>query len=156
MRRLAVVWPGIALSLTFIDDFVAGPLLALAGGILGPLLGVTVAAMVFTLLVAGLAFSVHAAASHIDPATRRKIDTVVEQASQRRFIGRFVRQVGDDGPIATALVAMLISPVLAVLLARLTQPTQRGHRTLTIAVVAYGLAFSIAYAGGGAAIAAIG
>lgn len=156
MSRLAVVWPGIALSLTFIDDFVAGPVLALAGAILGPLLGITVAAVGFTVLIAGLAISVHAASSYIDQATRRRIDELVEQASRRRFVGRFVRQVGDDGPIATALVAMLVSPVLAVILARLTHPAQRGHRTIAISVAAYGLAFSIAYAGGGAALATIG
>lgn len=155
MNRLAVVWPGIALSLTFIDDFVAGPVLAVSGAILGPVLGIIAAAVAFTALIAGLTISVHAAASHIDPTTRHRIDVLVEQASRRRLVGRFVRQVGDEGTIATALVAMLVSPVLAVILGRLTHPAQRGHRTIITAFLAYGLAFSIAYAGGGAAVAAI-
>lgn len=156
MRRIAVVWPGIALSLTFVDDLVAGPILAVTGALLGPTLGITTAILGFTVLIAALVASVHASVRHIDDATRATIETALEGASRRRFIGRFVRLVGDDRPLATALVAMVISPVLAVLLARLSHPEQRGHRTLVVAALAYGLAFSFAYAGGGSAVMAIG
>jgi preprotein translocase subunit SecE len=44
--------------------------------------------------------------------------------------------------------------VLAVLLARMVHPTERLARTAVVAVVAYGLAFSLFYAGLGASIVA--
>jgi hypothetical protein len=155
VNRLAVAWPGIALTLTFIDDLVAGPILAIAGGLLGPTLGIPLATVIFTLVIGLLVVSVHAAAGYLDAGTRARVESAVERASARRFIGRFVRSVGDHRPIPTALVAMLISPVLAVLLARLTHPEQRGHATLVVAALAYGLAFSLAYAAGGSAIAGL-
>lgn len=156
MSRIAVVWPGIALTLTFVDDLVAGPVLAVTGALLGPMVGIAVATVGFTLFIAALVGSVHASAAHIDQATQARVETALLRASERRFIGRFVRHVGDDRPLATALVAMVISPVLAVLLARLGHPEQRGHRTLVVAALAYGLAFSFAYAGGGSVIGTIG
>lgn len=155
MSRCATLWPGIALSITMFDDLVAGPILALGGAILGPQLGIPLAIVVFTVLVAGLVGSALGASRQVDAATQARIDGMVDRASRRRFVGRFVRQVGDDHPVATAIVAMIVSPVFAVLLARLVHPEQRLHRTAGIAVMAYGLAFSVVYATGGSVIASL-
>ncbi len=155
MSRCATLWPGIALSITMFDDLVAGPILAFGGAILGPQLGVPLAIAVFTTLVAGLVGSALGASRHLDAATQVRIDGMVDRASRRRFVGRFVQRVGDDHPVATAIIAVMVSPVLAVLLARLVHPEQRLHRTVGIAVTAYGLAFSVVYAAGGSAIAGL-
>jgi hypothetical protein len=55
--------------------------------------------------------------------------------------------VGDRHPWATAVVAAVVSPVLAVLLARIVHPSQRLARTAVVAVLAYGFAFSLFYTG---------
>jgi hypothetical protein len=75
---------------------------------------------------------------------------VIARGRQRRHIGHFVDIVGDDKPIPTALVAIVVSPVLAALAARLARPGQALHRTVVVATLSYGLAFSLVYGGGGA------
>jgi len=50
--------------------------------------------------------------------------------------------VGDNHPWSQAVVAVVISPVLAVLLARMVHPTQKLVRTSVAAVLASSLAFS--------------
>jgi hypothetical protein len=152
MRRFSLLWPGAALAVTMVDDLVAGPILALGGAFLGPRLGIPLALVVFTMLVTALVWSALAASQELDPATQARIDAMVEQAGRRRYVGRFVRHVGDDHPFATAMVAMIISPVFAVLLARLIHPTQRLHRSSMIAAVSYGAMFALFYATGGSAV----
>jgi hypothetical protein len=152
MRRLILVWPGAALAVTMVDDLVAGPILALGGVLLGPRLGVPLALVVFTVLVVALVWSALAASRELEPATQARIDAMVERAGRRRYVGRFVRHVGDDHLFATAIVAVIISPVFAVLLARLIHPTQRLHRSAMIAAVSYGAMFSLVYATGGSAL----
>jgi hypothetical protein len=66
--------------------------------------------------------------------------------------GRIPNQV--DHPWSTAVVAAVISPVLAVLLARMVHPTQKLLRTSVVAVLAYGLGFSAFYSGLGVGAAA--
>lgn len=116
--------------------------------------GLLLGAATFTVLVGVLVASAAAASSDIDPTVRARIDAAVRSASQRRFVGRYVHRVGDDHPWSTAIVAAVISPVLAVLLARMIHPTQKLIRTGTIAVLAYGLAFSLFYTGLGTSAAA--
>ncbi len=131
-------------------DFVARPILAATGAWVGGQGGVVLGEVVFTALVAALVGSAVLASRDMDPKVQARIDNAVGSASKRRFIGRYVRRVGDDHPWSTALVATLISPVLAVLLARIIHPTQKLARTTVIAVLAYGTAFSLIYAGLGA------
>jgi hypothetical protein len=111
--------------------------------------------IMFTALVALFVTSALLASRDLDPDVRARIDKSVDSASKRRFIGRYVRYVGDAHPWATAVVAAIISPVLAVLLARMVHPTQTLVRTSVIAVLAYSLAFSLFYSGLGAGAAAI-
>jgi hypothetical protein len=155
MRALRLVWPGLALTVTFVDDFIAGPVLAATGAWIGGHGGVLLGAAVFTGLVSLLVVSALLASRGMDPALQKRIDAAVAAASQRRFVGKYVRHVGDDHPWATAMVAAIVSPVLAVLLARIVHPAQRLVRTTGAAVLAYGLAFSVFYAGLGAGFSAV-
>ncbi|HYN75421.1 MAG TPA: hypothetical protein VEV13_04420 [Candidatus Limnocylindria bacterium] len=150
MRAARLAWPGLALAITFVDDFVAGPILAATAALVGGQGGVALGVLVFTALVAVLVGSAVLASRDLDPGVRARIDDAVDSASKRRFIGRYVHRVGDDHPWSTAVVAALVSPVLAVLLARMVHPTQTLVRTSVVAVLAYGLAFSLFYSGLGA------
>jgi hypothetical protein len=154
VRSVRLAWPGLALVITFVDDFVAGPLLVATGAWVGGRGGLLLGAAVFTLLVAVLVSTAVPTSTDLAPGVRARIDAAVTSASQRRFVGRYVHRVGDDHPWSTALVAAVVSPVLAVLLARMVHPSQRLIRTGTIAVLAYGLAFSFFYTGLGTGAAA--
>jgi hypothetical protein len=145
-----LAWPGIALALTFVDDLVAGPILAAIGALVGGFSGVVLGLSVFTTFVALLVASAALASRNLDPRVQTRIDSAVDSASRRRFIGQHVRRVGDEHLWSTALVASMVSPVLAVLLARLIHPTQALWRTGVISVLAYGAGFSLFYAGLGA------
>jgi len=155
MKHLWLAWPGVALTITMLDDFLAGPVLALSGAILGPMIGIPVALVVFTVLVLLLAWSALAASRQLDPALQVRIDAMIARASGRRFIGRHVRRVGDDHLVATALIAAVISPVFAVILARLIHPAQGLGRTVLVAAAAYGALFSLSYAAGGSVLAGL-
>jgi hypothetical protein len=150
MSGVRLAWPGIALAITFVDDAVAGPILAATGALVGGLGGVVLGMAVFTALVAVLVMTSVAASRQLGPGLQGRIDRTVDSASRRRLVGRHVRRVGDDHPWSTALVAALISPVFAVLLARIVHPTQALWRTCVIATLAYGLMFALFYAGLGA------
>lgn len=152
MRAARLAWPGLALAITFVDDFVAGPILAATGAWVGGQGGVVLGAAVFTVLVGLLVGSAVLTSRSMDPRDQARIDNAVSSASKRRFLGKYVHRVGDDHPWSTAVVAAVISPVLAVLLARMVHPTQKLVRTTVIAVLAYGLAFSLFYTGLGAGI----
>ena len=154
MRAARLAWPGVALALTFVDDFVAGPILAATAALVGGQGGVVLGVVVFTALVAALVGSAVRASRELRPDVRARIDDAVDSASKRRLIGRYVHRVGDDHPWSTAVVAALVSPVLAVLLARIVHPTQKLVRTSVVAVLAYGLAFSLFYSGLGAGVTA--
>jgi hypothetical protein len=154
MRALRLAWPGLALTLTFVDDVVAGPILAATGALLGGLVGVLLGVVVFTAVVGLLVASALLASRAIEPGLQTRIDTAVASASKRRIVGKYVHQVGDRHLVSTAVLAAIISPVLAVLLARLVHPAQALVRTSIVAVAAYGLAFSVFYAGLGASIVA--
>ena len=145
MRAARLAWPGVALPITFVDDFVAGPILAATATLVGRRGGVVLGVMVFTALVALLVGSAVLASRHLSPDVQARIDDSVDSASKRRLIGRYVHRVGDDHPWSTAVVAAVISPVLAVLLVR----------TSVVAVLAYGLAFSRFYSGLGAGATAV-
>jgi hypothetical protein len=106
----------------------------------------------FTVLVGVLVASAVLASRGMDPRDQARIDKAVVSASKRRIIGKHVHRVGDDHPWSIAMVAAVLSPVLAVLLARIVHPTQKLVRTTVIAVLAYGLAFSLFYTGLGAGI----
>lgn len=151
MRALLLAWPGIALAITFVDDFVAGPVLGVTGAWLGGHQGILLGVVVFTALVAALVTSAVLAGRSMDAKDRARIDTAVAAASRRRFVGRFVRRVGDDHPWSTAVVATVVSPVLAVLLAQLVHPGQRLVITTATAVLSYGVMFALFYSGLGAA-----
>jgi hypothetical protein len=155
VSHLRLAWPGIALTITMFDDVVAGPAIALGVAILGPLVGIPVALVVFTALILALAWSAMAASRRLDPAIQVRIDGMVAKAAGRRFIGRHVRRVGDDHLVATALVAAVISPVFAVLLARLIHPAQGLGRTALVSALAYGAVFSLGYAAGGSVLAGL-
>jgi len=152
MSAARLAWPGLALAITFVDDFVAGPILAAAGAWVGGHGGVALGVAVFTVLVGALVGSVVLTSSNMDPKAQARIDNAVSSASKRRFVGRYVHRVGDDHPWSTAVVAAVISPVLAVILARMIHPTQKLVRTTVIGVLAYGLAFSLVYTGLGAGL----
>jgi hypothetical protein len=152
MSALRLAWPGLALTFTFVDDFVAGPILAATGAWVGGEGGVLLGVAVFTALVSTLVISALLASRSIEPGIQTRIDTAVASASTRRFVGKYVHHVGDHHLGSTAVVAAVISPVLAVLLARMVHPTQTLLRTTVVAVAAYGLAFSLFYAGLGASI----
>lgn len=155
MSAARLAWPGLALGITMIDDFVAGPVLAATGAWVAGRGGVLLGVVAFTALVGMLVGSVVLVSSTMDPEVRGRIDRAVSAASKRRLIGRYVHRVGDDHPWSTAVVAAVISPVLAVLLARMIHPTQRLLRTSVVAVLAYGLAFSLFYTGLGAGAAGV-
>jgi hypothetical protein len=152
MRAARLAWPGLALAITFVDDVVAGPVLAATGAWVGGQRGVVLGVTGFTVLVGVLVASALLASRGMAPKDQARIDKAVGSASERRFFGAYVRRVGDDHPWSTALVAAVISPVLAVMLARIVHPTQRLVRTTVTAVLAYGLAFSLFYTGVGAGV----
>ena len=154
MRAARLAWPGVALAISFVDDFVAGPILAATAALIGGQGGVLLGVVVFTALVATLVGSAVLTSSDLRPDVQARIDHAVGSASKRRLIGRYLHRVGDDHPWSTAVVAAVISPVLAVLLARTVHPTQKLVRTSVVAVLAYGLAFSLFYSGIGAGAAA--
>jgi len=155
MKAVRLAWPGLALVITFVDDFVAGPILASTAALIGGQGGVALAVAVFTVIIGVLVGSVVVASRELDPRIRARIDDAVGSAAKRRFVGRYVHRVGDHHPWGTAVVAALVSPVLAVLLARMIHPTQRLVRTTVVAVLAYGLVFSFFYSGLGAGAAAM-
>ena len=155
MSAARLAWPGLALAITFVDDFVAGPILAATGAWVAGRGGVVLGAVAFTALVGVLVGSVALVSRDMDPQVQARIDHAVGSASKRRFVGRYVHRVGDDYPWSTAVVAAMISPVLAVLLARMVHPTQRLVRTSVVAVLAYGLGFSLFYTGLGVGAAAV-
>lgn len=152
MRAAGLAWPGLALAITFVDDFIAGPLLALMGAWVGGPAGVLLGVVVFTILVGCLVGSATLASARLDPRDQERIEAAVGSASKRRFIGTYLRRVGDEHPWSTAVLSAAISPVLAVLVARLVHPTQKLVRTTVVAVLAYGLAFSLFYTGFGAGV----
>lgn len=147
MRSARLAWPGVALTITFVDDLVAGPILAAAGALLGGYTGIALGVGVFTSLVGLLVASALAASRTLDPGVQARIDRAVGRAAKRRFVGGFVHRVGDQHPWATAAIAVALSPVLAVLLARLIHPDQSLVRSTLVAAVAYGTVFSSFYAG---------
>lgn len=155
MRAARLAWPGVALAITFVDDFVAGPILAATAALVGGQGGVVLGVVVFSALVALLVGSAVLASGDLGPDLQARIDEAVASAAKRRLIGRYVHRVGDDHPWSTAVVAALISPVLAVLLARMVHPTQKRLRTSVVAVLAYGLTFSLFYSGLGAGASAV-
>lgn len=155
MRAARLAWPGLALAITFVDDFVAGPILASTAAWVGGQGGVVLGVAVFTMLVGVLVGSAVLTRRDLDPLVQARIDKAVGSAAKRRFIGRYVHRVGDDHPWSTAVVAGVVSPVLAVLLARMVHPTQKLMRTTVIAVLAYGVAFSLFYTGLSAGVAAV-
>ena len=155
MRAVRLAWPGFALAVTFVDDVVAGPILAATAALVGGPSGVVLGVVVFTVLIGGLVGSALLASRDMDPTVQARIDDAVGSASRRRFVGRFVHRVGDSHPWSTALVAAVISPVLAVLLARMVHPTQKLVSTSVVAVLAYGLSFALFYSGLGAGAAAV-
>jgi len=155
MSSARLAWSGLALTITFVDDFVAGPLLAATGAWVGGRGGIALGVVVFTVLVAALVGSAVVTSRNMNPQTQARIDRAVESASKRRFLGRYVHRLGDHHPWSTAVVAAVISPVLAVLLARMVHPTQRLVRTTVVAVLAYGVAFSLFYTGLGVGATAV-
>lgn len=155
MNRVRLAWSGLALTVTFIDDLVAGPVLAATGAWVGGRGGVALGMAVFTALVGALVGSATLASRDLGQPLRARIGRAVESASRRRLVGRYVEQVGDHHPWPTAVVAAVISPVLAVLLARMVHPTQSLVRTTVVAALAYGVTFSVFYAGLGAGAAAV-
>jgi hypothetical protein len=154
MSALRLAWPGLALSISFVDDVVAGPILAATGAWVGGQLGVLLGVVAFTAFVGLLVTSALVASRTIEPAMQTRIDTAVASAARRRFVGRYVQHVGDHHLGSTAVLAAAVSPVLAVLLARLVHPTQTMVRTTVVAVAAYGVTFSLFYIGLGAGIVA--
>lgn len=152
MSAVRLAWPGLALTITFVDDFAAGPVLAATGAWVGGRGGVVLGVTVFTVLVAILVGSVVWASRDLDPKIQARLDRTIAAASKRRFVGPYVHRVGDDHPWSTVVVAAVISPVLAVLIARMVHPTQKLVRTTVIAVLAYGLTFSLFYTGLGAGV----
>jgi hypothetical protein len=155
MSDVRLAWSGIALTITFVDDLVAGPILAATGAWISGHGGIALGVVVFTTLVGALVGSTVLTSRDISPPTRARIDSAVESASRRRIVGRYVHRVGDGHPWATAVVAAVVSPVLAVLLARIVHPSQRLARTAVVAVLAYGLAFSLFYTGLGVGAGAV-
>ena len=52
MSAARLAWPGIALSITFVDDLVAGPILVAIGALVEGPAGVALGIALFTVLVA--------------------------------------------------------------------------------------------------------
>lgn len=150
MSATRLAWPGIALSITFFDDLVAGPILVAAGALLEGPAGVAMGVVLFTVMVGALVASVILTGPLLDPASQERLDRAVARASRRRVVGRHVRRVGDRHLWSTALLAAAISPVFAALLARVLNPGQTLVRTAAVATMAYGLTFSLFYYGIGA------
>ena len=153
VSRLA--WPGVALSLTFVDDMLAGPLLAAVGAWIAGPTGIALGVGLFTAVVGALVASVLLTGPALDDRTQQRIDAAVQRAQRRRVTGGAVRRVGDSHPWSTALIAALVSPVLAVLLAQAVHPGQPLRRTALVATLAYGLAFALFYSGLGSGAAAL-
>lgn len=154
MKLAASLWPGLALAITFVDDLFFGPLLAASGVLFGGTGGLAVAVVLFTLFVGVLCATTVIAVSSLDGPRMDRLQAAIASGRQRRHVGRFVDMVGDDKPVPTALVAMVVSPVFAALAARLAKPGQSLHRTVLVATFSYGLAFSFFYGGGGAILGA--
>lgn len=155
MSAVRLAWPGIALSITFVDDLFAGPLLVAIGTqVQGPV-GIALGVLLYTAVVGALVASVILSGPLLAPAAQARIEQTVAKASRRRLVGPHLRRVGDNHPWSTALLAAAISPVLAALLARLLHPGQALVRTGVVATVAYAVAFSTFYYGLGAGAAAI-
>ncbi len=154
MSAARLAWPGIALSITFVDDLVAGPILVAIGAQVEGPAGVALGVVLFTALVGALVASVILTGPVLDPAAQTRVEQTVAKASRRRVVGPHVRRVGDQHPWSTALLAAAISPVFAALLARVLHPGQTLVRTGLVATMAYGLAFSLFYYGLGAGAAA--
>lgn len=155
MSASRLAWPGIALSLTFVDDMLAGPLLAAIGAWMAGPSGIALAVAIYTLAIGALVSSVVLVGPALDARTQQKLDAAVDRASRRRVIGPHVRRVGDRHPWSTAMIAAMISPVLAVLLAQAVHPGQSHRRTALISTLAYGLAFALFYAGLGSGAATL-
>ena len=154
MKVAAALWPGLALAITFVDDLFFGPLLAASGFLLGGTGGFAIAVVLFTVFVGVLCATTVMAVASLDGPRLERLHAAIESGRQRRHVGRLVDLVGDDKPIATAIVAMVVSPVFAALAARLAKPGQSLHQTILISTISYGLAFSFFYAGGGALLGA--
>lgn len=154
MSAARLAWPGIALSITFVDDLVAGPILVAIGAQVEGPAGIALGVVLFTALVGALVASVILTGPLLDPAAQARVEQSVAKASRRRLLGPHVRRVGDRHPWSTALLAAAISPVFAALLAGLLHPSQTLMRTWVVATMAYGLAFSLFYYGLGAGAAA--
>lgn len=150
MSAARLAWPGIALSITFVDDLVAGPLLVAIGAQVEGPAGIALGVVLFTALVGALVASVILTGPLLDPAAQARVEQTVAKASRRRVVGPHVRRVGDQHPWSTALLATAISPVFAALLARVLHPSQTLERTGLVATMAYGVAFSLFYYGLGA------
>ena len=155
MSAARLAWPGIALSITFVDDLVAGPLLVAVGAQVEGPAGVALGVVLFTVVVGALVASVILTGPLLDPAAQARVEQTVAKASRRRLVGPYVRRVGDQHPWSTALLAAAISPVFAALLARVLHPSQTLVRTGLVATLAYGLAFCMFYYGLGAGGAAV-
>jgi hypothetical protein len=152
LKAATAVWPGLALAVTFVDDFLVGPVLAATGLLFGVTGGFVIAVAVFTLLVGTLCVTSAMAVAALDGPRMDRLHASIESARQRRHVGRFVDIVGDDRLPATAIVAMVVSPVFAVLAARLSRPRQSLRPTILVATLSYSVAFSLTYGGGGAFI----
>lgn len=154
MRVAAALWPGLALAITFVDDLFFGPLLATSGFLFGATAGFAAVVGLFTLFVGVLCATTVMAVSSLDGPRMESLQSAIARVRQRRHVGRFVDIVGDDKPIPTAMVAMVVSPVFAALAARLAKPGQSMRRTILISTFSYGLVFSFVYGGGGALLGA--
>lgn len=154
MKVAAAIWPGLALSITFVDDVFFGPLLAASGLLFGGTGGLAIAVLLFTLFVGVLCVTTVLAVASLDGPRMDRLQAAITDARQRRHVGRLVDIVGDDKPIPTAIIAIVVSPVFAALAARLAKPAQSLHRTIVIATLSYGLVFSLGYGGAGALVGA--
>jgi hypothetical protein len=103
MSALRLAWPGVALTITFVDDLVAGPILAATGAWVGGQGGVVLGVVVFTAVVGALVTTALLASRTIEPAMQARIDSAVASASRRRFVGKYVHRVGDRHPWSTAV-----------------------------------------------------
>lgn len=78
------------MAITFVDDFVAGPILAATGAFVGGKGGVVLGVVVFTVLVGVLVGSAVWASRGLDPQVQARIDHAVSSASKRSFaVGMF-------------------------------------------------------------------
>jgi hypothetical protein len=92
---------------------------------------------VFTVFVGVLCATAIMAVSSLDGPRMERLRAAIAQGRHRRHVGRFIDTVGDDEPILTAIVAMVVSPVVAALAARLAKPGQSLRRTILVATLSY-------------------